>query len=38
MASVIVGLPRNFYTRTHVNFTHVNKRGHVWTVKRERES
>ena len=25
MASVILGLSRNFYTRTHVNFTHVNK-------------
>ena len=25
MASVILGLSRNFYTRTNVNFTHVNK-------------
>ena len=25
MASIIIGLSRNFYTRTHVNFTHVNK-------------
>ena len=25
MASVILGLSRNFYTRTHVNFTGVNK-------------
>ena len=25
MASIIIGLSRNFYTRTHVNFTRVNK-------------
>ena len=39
MASVILGLSRNFYTRTHVNFTRVNEAMHGWlrvSVKVER--